>query len=165
MITMYSLLFSVNKSAASFSHGLFCTAWGSRLSACCFGLYVRHEWQSCTLFDMSVFILGQYKTSLARRLHFSMPKCPSCIFLSIKLLIVAGTTILLPFRIRPSASDSSLRTFQYSLTGTGYCCVVSGHSSRMTLNNSCSALSFFVSSTNWLRLCDVTAIFCITVST
>ena len=68
----------------------------------------------------SLVIPGQNTTDLARRRHFSCPRCPCWILFRVSRLIVVGMTICSCFRIRPSSMASSSQTFQklWNVLGT-----------------------------------------------
>ena len=63
----------------------------------------------------SLFVLGQYITSLALRLHFSMPRCPSCTSDRISGRIFIGMTIRWPFSSTPSTTVKSSTNVAYGL--------------------------------------------------
>ena len=89
-------------------------------SVSCMRRHITHvsNWFSCpgtcltnstfsTVSQISLEMPGQNTESLALSMHFSMPKCPSCICSNTFLLSVEGMRSLTPFVISPFSIDRS----------------------------------------------------------
>ena len=89
--------------------------------------YFKHSWQLSTICFSWSFTPGQYTDCMAHSLHFWSPKWLSWIWLRIVSHCLLGTTILVPFRIRPSSVVSSSQNVQYGCRTCSISLMVLGH--------------------------------------
>ena len=117
-------------SVAILVHGKASISWPRDICNGCLHLdcnYFKHNWQFSTNFSNWSFRTGQYTVSFALSLHFVRPRWPSWMSLRISTCLVLGTTILVPFNIKPSSMVSSSLNVQYGWISFGSSLIVLGH--------------------------------------
>ena len=102
----YSDLSQVNRSVATFSQGLLGN-WDGIIGSFAFCFWCCWHILHLAIFSwISEPILGQYNTSRARRLDFTMPMWPWWILSNISVRIEVGIRVLPPLRMTPFSSVS-----------------------------------------------------------
>ena len=114
--------------------------------------YLRQSSQFKINFPNCSFNPGQWTISLACGLHVFNFKCPSWISFRIDSCFLSGTTILVPFKIKPSSIVNSSLKVQYGCNLLGTSLMLLGHPWVIVCFNSTSLSSSCIAILSWFKL-------------
>ena len=143
-------------SVAALAQGCTGISWCNDVLGFCLHLeweYFKHSSQLRISFSRSSFMPGQYTLSFTLSLHFTKPKCPSCIRWRIDWHFLLAITMHVPFKTIPSSTVSYSQKVQNGWISLGASWIVLGHPCVVVYFNE-AGLSF--SSTAVLISCKLT---------
>ena len=142
-------------SVTSLVQGYNGTSWPKDKLGSCLLLeyeYFKHNAQFKTGFSNWSFSPGWYTVSFVCSLHLLRPKCPSCISFSIASCFLAGMTILVPFKIKPSSTVSSSLKIQFCCKMGGTCMIELGQLCMIVCFSKARSSSACLDTLSWCKL-------------